>query len=62
MAFMYFFRNMKLDEAVFAAGSFAFVVGLIARWNEWHTQENRFRITMKLNEERSPTTLTREES
>jgi hypothetical protein len=53
---------MNLGGTVFAASSFAFVVGLIVRWNEWHAQENRFRITMKMNEGRNPTSIERDES
>ena len=61
-AFLYFYWHMNLGGTVFAASSFAFVVGLIVRWNEWHAQENRFRITMKMNEGRNPTSIERDES
>jgi hypothetical protein len=54
-AFMCLFEHMKLDGIVLGAGSFCFVIGLIARWDEWHSQENRFRITSKMNHEKAKT-------
>jgi len=54
MAFLCLVGQMKLNSAaLYTWGFAAFISGLTTRWYEWHSQENRFRITSMMNQSKT---------
>jgi hypothetical protein len=59
--YMSVIRHMKFDETMLAAGSSGFVVGLMSRWGEWHSEESRFCITKTMKREENSNSIARSE-